>query len=452
MNPTHSLGFAGVPVGILIDQEAAKLTRRYREEGRHSLVQPPWFSDSVRVRVSGVEDMSEQSQVRIMTIAQQIRDATGLHVDVVLGSSRSQVPVTLQDYDSDGRQEYRQQIEAQMDDFADRLAAEAGERLTWSFTSYSVSGPTRMGLILSTGRTPDTGPDMNRLEYTAPLLWPLVTDSEERSYNRELRAILDTYVEEIKETPGIVYTERDGTVSTSDGVVHFSVPDYHIPEHEERTLFGVVQEQWIQMGTALRIHHETNRGTFWITVGLLVVSALFIGNTTFISTIGRTNEFSTLRALGWRRNTVFGVSFLETMTIALVAGAITALITALVWLLSARYLEPWLLMIVAPAVFVTFILGSLPPLVRMLFVPILQGSTRGELKTNTRIGGPRPLGFVIRSLITRPGRTLITVFALAVPGAYWPLCSMCLPVFRACWERRCWANTWLWNFGAITCC
>lgn len=416
MQPTHALGFAGVPVGILVDQQAGMLTRRYRQDGQQNLVNPPWLWDSVRVRVSGVEDMSEQSQVRIMAIAQQVRDATGLHVDVVLGSSRSRVPVTLLDYDSDERQRYREEVQETMDSIARRLEAEAGERLVWSYTPYSRAGATLTGLMRTSGTSPDSGPDLSMLSYVTPLLWPRVREAEESVHDRQLRAQIDRYLNEIKAIPGITYTEDRARQSSTDGFVYLSIPDYQIPESEARTVFGVVEELWVEMGTALRIYHETNRGTFWITICLLVVSGLFIGNTTYISAIGRTGEFSLLRALGWRRNTVFKVSVLETITIAAMAGIVTALIIALVWLFSPRYLESWLLLVIAPVVFLTFILGSLPPLVGMLFVPMLEGARRGELKATTALGGPRPVGFVLRGLAARPGRTVVTTIALAVPA------------------------------------
>ncbi|MTI96903.1 MAG: hypothetical protein FH749_15780 [Firmicutes bacterium] len=124
LKPSHPLGFGGAPNGILVHMD---LARELRGED---------YIDSVRVRVAGVEDMNERSQVRIAAVAEQIREATGLHVDVVLGSSNMAVDVELQKYDNSQRQEYRQQVVETMNELIPELEAATGHTVVWDFGAF----------------------------------------------------------------------------------------------------------------------------------------------------------------------------------------------------------------------------------------------------------------------------------------------------------------------------
>lgn len=375
VQPVHRLGYSPLEVGAIISLEDLR-----------PLVPGEFFYDTVRVRVSGVEDMSEQSQLRIAAIAQQIRRDTGLHVDIVLGSSRQRTPVDLHSYNSPQRQEYRAIVREQMAQLLPLIQNETGYTATWDFATF---------------------PNTDDLWIMAPY---------GMDYYQE--QILTKSVNDlIKQNLGAVVQWKNITETDSgENEIKILIPDYRIPEDEKQDYLGTVEEYWIKLGTQLRIYQETNRGTFYITIGLLAVGALFIGNTTYISATGRTREFSTLRSLGWRRGTVFRMSLAETMLISLTAGIVTAGGLGLIWLLWDHKVEPWLLLLTIPLVILTFILGSLPPLIRTIFVRPLQGTRQGELRKVTAFGGSSPFGFVLRGLASRPGRTLVTVCALSVPG------------------------------------
>ena len=55
---------------------------------------------AIRVRVKGVEELNERSQALIEEVAKQIYDATGLHVDITLGSSPKQLLVHIPGYEN----------------------------------------------------------------------------------------------------------------------------------------------------------------------------------------------------------------------------------------------------------------------------------------------------------------------------------------------------------------
>jgi len=79
-------------------------------------------------------------------------------------------------------------------------------------------------------------------------------------------------------------------------------------------------------------------------------------------------------------------------------------------------MESAFLVAIPPIVVMTFLLGSLPPLLRSLWVDPLQGIRRGEVKAGVRVGGAKPVGFVLRGLFSRPGRTAVSVLAMIIPA------------------------------------
>lgn len=81
--PAKGSYYSGAPDAITI-LEAAELF--YKDE-------PP--ISSIRVVVEGVEERSEDSQKKIETVAKEIMDLTGHHVEIMLGSSASKVHVKL---------------------------------------------------------------------------------------------------------------------------------------------------------------------------------------------------------------------------------------------------------------------------------------------------------------------------------------------------------------------
>lgn len=383
----HPYDFVGAPIAGLIPIEAIPAL------GSVGI-------DSVRVRVSGVDDMSDASQLRIAYIARQIAEIPGLHVDIVLGSSQQRTPVSLYAYDNQGRRDYLSNVQAVLAEPIARLEEKTGLTVRIQFATYD-----------------DQMEDIRIYKQfqLRPQPWiylPRVVESEVREEMEEL--VGDQLAPAFSQLGFSGHQFSSGTGYHRE--ITILIPEYVIGDDEPRDLYGVIEQYWIKMGTQMRIYQETNRGTFWITLGLLAVGALFIGNTTYISAVGRTGEFSALRSLGWRRSTVFRVSLTETLLISLLAGVVTAGVLALVWLFSDSYLESWLLIIVAPAVVLTFLMGSLPPLLGTLLIPPLRGVRQGELKTGARIGGGNSLGFILRGLLSRPGRTFITTLGLLIPA------------------------------------
>ena len=374
LQPVHRLGYSPLQVGAIISLDDLR-----------PLVPGEFFYDTVRVRVSGVEDMTEQSQLRIAAIAQQIRRDTGLHVDIVLGSSPQRTPVDLYSNNSLQRQEYQNLVSQEMDQLLPLIQEETGYPVAWKFATF-----------------PNTDS-----------LWIMAPGDIDYLQRVELTGRVN---ELIQDNLAIAVRGKDVTESISgDNHINIWIPDYRILDGEDRDYLGQVEEYWIKLGTQLRIYQETNRGTFWITIGLLVVSTLFIGNTTYISTVGRTGEFSTLRSLGWRRSTVFWISLAEILLISITAGTVTAGVLGLIWIMGGQ-IESWLLLAVIPAVILTFMAGSLLPLIRTIFIQPLRGMKQGELRKVLAFGGSRPIGFVLQGLASRPGRTMVTITALFVPS------------------------------------
>ena len=79
------------PLGYLSDTPSAFTTL----ESAQFLAQRDDFISAIRIRVSGVEKVNEQSQEKIENIAAEIKNRTGLQVDITLGSSPQPVLVHL---------------------------------------------------------------------------------------------------------------------------------------------------------------------------------------------------------------------------------------------------------------------------------------------------------------------------------------------------------------------
>ncbi len=235
-------------------------------------------------------------------------------------------------------------------------------------------------------------------------------EGEREAFENQVQAIIEEPMAELG------YDDINYFTGNHRREITVLIPQYEIPEEESRDLYGVVEQYWIKLGSQMRIYKETNRGTYWITMGLLIVGTLFVANTTFITEIGRNKERSVQRALGWRRWTIFRVSLSETILISLLAGMITAAVLALIRKFSSGYMESSLLIAMPPIVALTFLLGSLPPMLRSLRVDPLLGIRQGEIKAGVPMGNAKPFGFVLRGLFSRPGRTAISVFAMVVPA------------------------------------
>lgn len=83
------------PTGYLMDPPFLLTTL----EGAQFLSQQEDFISAIRVRVSGVEQISEESQTRIEQVAAEIERLTGLEADITLGSSPQPVLVHVPGYE-----------------------------------------------------------------------------------------------------------------------------------------------------------------------------------------------------------------------------------------------------------------------------------------------------------------------------------------------------------------
>jgi len=67
-----------------------------------SLVNPIDFEapiSAIRIRLAGVDEFNEASQIRVATVVQEIYDRTGLTAELIIGSSLVDIPVTLTQLD-----------------------------------------------------------------------------------------------------------------------------------------------------------------------------------------------------------------------------------------------------------------------------------------------------------------------------------------------------------------
>jgi ABC-type antimicrobial peptide transport system permease subunit len=175
-----------------------------------------------------------------------------------------------------------------------------------------------------------------------------------------------------------------------------------------------LSEGWIRKGVGLVILDAADRKSVVLFTLILVVTTIFLSNAAFAAVRGRRREIGILRALGWRRATIFRLVLGEiVLTGTLAAVASTAVAGLLVWLLSLRVPADRLLLVTPVALLLTVAAGTVPAVLAATGQPMdtLLPAVHVPRRA-TRVRGS--VGLTLANLRRTPGRAVLSGLALAL--------------------------------------
>jgi hypothetical protein len=201
----------------------------------------------------------------------------------------------------------------------------------------------------------------------------------------------------------------------------------HIPGYGDVPGIGYVEEMWVKKGVNTRLSTGMNRADLLLLSVMLIVCLLFLFSANYVSVLGRLPECGVVRALGWRRRTLFGLLLGETLLLGLFSGALGALVAF--GIVRAFFLPVPLarIALLVPLGSGVFVLGALLPAWRAARVPPISVISAGETAPVRRTpGGSSLLGYAVKGALRRPARTLVTLAGLALAAGLLVLLKLVL--------------------------
>ncbi len=189
----------------------------------------------------------------------------------------------------------------------------------------------------------------------------------------------------------------------------------HIPGDERVPAVGYVEEGWIQKGLSYTLTSETKRVNVLLFSVMLVVSALYILNTSLISTLARQREIALQKALGWRSGTVFVQVLSEGALVGMVAGTLGLVLALLLTTIFDLDMPLQRAVLILPLGVMLCLLGSLLPAIIAARIPPAQELRRGEVHvTGVRFGRLSLPGYALRQAVRRRARAGLAIMTIAI--------------------------------------
>jgi cell division protein FtsX len=189
----------------------------------------------------------------------------------------------------------------------------------------------------------------------------------------------------------------------------------HIPGDERVPAVGYVEEGWIQKGLSYTLTSEIKRVNVLLFSVMLVVSALYILNTSLISTLARQREIALQKALGWRSGTVFVQVLSEGALVGMVAGTLGLVLALLLTTIFDLDMPLQRAVLILPLGVMLCLLGSLLPAIIAARIPPAQELRRGEVHvTGVRFGRLSLPGYALRQAVRRRARAGLAIMTIAI--------------------------------------
>ena len=186
---------------------------------------------------------------------------------------------------------------------------------------------------------------------------------------------------------------------------------------EEGASLGWIEQPWIHVGAAITIFRETSLGYSSVLLAVLLIGAMYIFATTYVSYLTRKREYSILLALGWKTSMLRRMIFMESAFFVLII-IITAVIVELILVTNGQTFNVMKIGLISATAVVIYCLGILLPLIRVGRIQPYQGIMNGEINRRSKriISNNFLGGFVMNQIIQRPGRNLLSILAIAIPS------------------------------------
>lgn len=181
-----------------------------------------------------------------------------------------------------------------------------------------------------------------------------------------------------------------------------------------------VTSWWVKKGVAVQLIAAADRKSWLLNVSILAVSGVVVNNSALASARARRRQLATLRLMGWSRPALLAVEIVSLLVVSLVAGLLGALVSLAVAGLSGMPLSWQQSLVAVPAAMGVVLVAGLIPTVRGVSVPPLvaaraPGGTSWRGSTRRRVRGFP--GQVFRSIGATPGRSALSMFAVAIAVA-----------------------------------
>ena len=181
-----------------------------------------------------------------------------------------------------------------------------------------------------------------------------------------------------------------------------------------------VTSWWVKKGVAVQLIAAADRKSWLLNVSILAVSGVVVNNSALASARARRRQLATLRLMGWSRPALLAVEIVSLLVVSLVAGLVGALVSLAVAGLSGMPLSWQQSLVAVPAAMGVVLVAGLIPTVRGVSVPPLvaaraPGGTSWRGSTRRRVRGFP--GQVLRSIGATPGRSALSMFAVAIAVA-----------------------------------
>lgn len=175
-----------------------------------------------------------------------------------------------------------------------------------------------------------------------------------------------------------------------------------------------VAEEWALKGVGLRILTAVDRKSAVLFGLILVVCALFLGQSALASVRARRSEIGVLRTLGWSRREVFGVVLGELLLIGAAAGAAGSVLAYGLGRLLGLGVSPGRALVVLPvAVLLALAAGAVPAWRAMRIGPL--DAVEPPVAPAGRAGAVRSVrGLALLNLRRVRGRTALGATGLAI--------------------------------------
>jgi putative ABC transport system permease protein len=180
-----------------------------------------------------------------------------------------------------------------------------------------------------------------------------------------------------------------------------------------------VTQNWVEKGVAVSLIRAADRKSVLLNVAILVVCAVVVNNAALASVRARRRQIATLRLTGWSRGAVVRLELGTLVILSHGAGLVAAVVALLVGHSAGLELSIGQAALSVPAAVAVAVLAGSAAAVAAARAPALDA---------VQPSGSRPVrgfrrsvrgqtGVAFRAMVASPGRSLLTVAAVAVASA-----------------------------------
>lgn len=186
---------------------------------------------------------------------------------------------------------------------------------------------------------------------------------------------------------------------------------------EEGRSLGWIEQSWIHIGAAITIFREASLGYSSVLVAVLLIGAMYILATTYVSYLTRKREYSILLALGWKAGMLRKMIIMEAVFFILII-ILAAVVVEVILAVTSQYFNMLKIGLIGVTAVIIYCFGILLPLIQVGRIEPYLGIKNGELNRRSKriMSNNFLVGFVLNHILQRPGRNILSILAIAIPS------------------------------------